>query len=348
MNSKTKKRLKSIAGYLFTLLLLLTLNFSLPRLMPGDPFIQAGGEAGEVVTYYSEDQIDYLREYYGLDEPVHEQYLTYLGEIFSGNLGFSFYYNEDVGEIILKRLPWTMFLVISSMVFSIILGVFLGSYSAENRGSWKDRAAYLIMIVFSEIPAFLIGIFLLVILGANLGLFPLSGGITHFTEHESIWSQGIDIVYHAALPILTLTLSRVGGMYLLTRNSMTAVLTKDYIKTARAKGLNNTRIKYVHALKNAILPLITRICLQMGGVIGGAVLAENVFAYPGLGTLMTDAVFVRDYPLLQGIFLVMALTVMGANLLADILYQKLDPRVKAPVLSTGTEDSGDKKETATG
>ncbi|UMZ73442.1 ABC transporter permease [Natranaerofaba carboxydovora] len=333
MTSTRSKRIKTILGYLITFLLLITINFSLPRLMPGDPFIHAGGEAGEVITFYSEDQIEYLREYYGLDEPVHRQYFSYLGDTLTGNLGFSYYYNQDVSQIILKRLPWTMLLVIFSTALSIILGIILGSYSAEKRGGWQDRAVYLVMIVFSEIPAFLIGIFLLVILGASLGLFPLSGGVTHFTVHESIWSQIIDILYHSALPIMTLTLSRVGGMYLLVRNSMTTVLSKDYIKTAKAKGLKKFRIKYVHGLRNAILPLITRVCLQMGGIIGGAVLAENVFSYPGLGTIMTEAVFVRDYPLLQGIFLVMALTVMGANVLADVLYQRLDPRTKAPVIN---------------
>ncbi len=340
MTPRGHKRIKSILGYIFTFLLLITINFSLPRLMPGDPFIHAGGEAGEVITYYSDDQIEYLREYYGLDEPVHTQYFTYLGEVLTGDLGFSYYYNEDVNQIILKRLPWTMLLVLASTTLSIILGIIIGSYSAEKRGNWQDRAVYLVMIIFSEVPAFLIGIFLLVILGATLGLFPLSGGVTHFTVHESFWSQAVDILYHSALPVMTLTLSRVGGMYLIVRNSMTTVMSKDYIKTAKAKGLKKMRIKYVHGLRNAILPLVTRVCLQMGGIIGGAVLAENVFAYPGLGTLMTDAVFVRDYPLLQGIFLIMALTVMGANIIADFLYKKLDPRTRAPVIP---ERKGDTK-----
>ncbi len=331
--------IKNIRGYIITLLLLISLNFALPRLMPGDPFVHISGEEGEVVSEHSQEQLEYYRDYYGINEPIHRQYFTYLGEILTGDLGFSYYYNSDVSTIIMQRLPWTLLLVSLSTFFSIILGVILGSYSAEKRGKFQDKFTYLVMMIFSEIPAFLIGIFLLVILGAQLGLFPLSGGMSHFSELDSLFETTADILKHAALPVLTLSFSRVGGMYLLVRNSMTTVLSKDYIKTARAKGLSRFRIKYLHGLRNALLPLITRVCLQMGGIIGGAVLAENVFAYPGLGRMMTEAVFVRDYPLLQGIFLIMAVSVLLANILADFLYNKLDPRTKT-VVSTKTVSAG--------
>jgi len=170
-----------------------------------------------------------------------------------------------------------------------------------------------------------------------LGLFPLAGAFTHFTSYNSIWDKALDILHHAALPILTLTLARTGGIYLLVRNSMGTVLSKDYMVTAQAKGLKDFRIRYVHALRNALMPLFTRIAIQLGALIGGAILAENVFSYPGLGVLMRSAIVVRDYPLIQGIFLVMAIGVMAANMLADLAYKYIDPRTRPN--SIGREDS---------
>lgn len=328
-----KKGLQVIE-YMLTFLAIISLNFVLPRMMPGDPFLHSSG-ADEVVSVYSSDQLEYFREYYGLDKPLHEQFTTYLKELVRGDLGFSYYYKEDVTRMILNRLPWTMFLVISAMGLSILLGIFLGSYSAWRRGRWQDGALYTVLIVFSEVPAFLVGLLLLIWLGAGLKLFPLAGSVTHFVAYDSVWDKALDILHHAALPMLTLTLARTGGMYLLVRNSLGIVLTKDYMRTARAKGLKEFRIRYVHALRNALMPLFTRIAIQLGGLIGGAILAENVFSYPGIGMLMRDAVIVRDYPLIQGIFLVLAIGVMAANMLADLAYKYLDPRTKPAVLNAG-------------
>jgi peptide/nickel transport system permease protein len=328
-----KKGFKVIE-YALTFLAMISLNFALPRMMPGDPFLHTGG-ADDVVSVYSRDQITYFQEHYGLDRPLHEQYLTYLAELFSGDLGFSYYYKEDVSSMILRRLPWTMLLVTSAMVLSFGMGIILGSYSAWRRGRWQDGALYAVLVVFSEIPAFLVGLALLIWFGAGLGLFPLAGAVTHFARYDSGWDKLLDILHHAALPVLTLALARTGGVYLLVRNSLGNVLTKDYMRTARAKGLKELRIRYVHALRNALMPLFTRVAIQLGSLIGGAILAENVFSYPGIGVLMRDAVIVRDYPLIQGIFLVLAFGVMAANMLADIAYKYLDPRTKPGVISAG-------------
>ena len=322
-----------VIEYMLTFLAIIILNFVLPRMMPGDPFLYSGG-ANEVVSVYSSDQLAYFREYYGLDKPLHEQFTTYVKELARGDLGFSYYYKVDVSRIILNRLPWTIFLVISAMALSILLGILLGSYSAWQRGHWQDSALYTVLVVLSEVPAFLVGLVLLIWLGSGLRLFPLAGAVTHFAEYDSAWDKVMDILHHAALPILTLTLARTGGMYLLVRNSLGTVLTKDYMRTARAKGLKERRIRYDHALRNALMPLFTRIAIQLGGLIGGAILAENVFSYPGIGMLMHDAVIVRDYPLIQGIFLVLAVGVMAANMLADLAYKYLDPRTKPAVLNT--------------
>lgn len=325
--------------YLLTLLIIISLNFALPRLMPGDPFLHTAGDVSEVVTIYTTQQLDYFREYYGLHRPIHQQYFSYLKELAQFDLGFSYYYKENVATLIASRIPWTLLLVVSATALSVTGGIILGSYSAWHQGKWQDRWLYLLMVVLGEIPAFLVGIFLLILLAAHLDLFPLAGAVTHFATYNSYLDRVIDILYHGALPALTLALTRIGGFYLLVRNSLLAVMTKDYIRTARAKGLSDIKIRYVHGLRNALLPLVTRVAMQMGAMLGGAVLAENVFSYPGLGLLMRDAVFVRDYPLLQGIFLVLAFMVLVANILADWLYQRLDPRVKkVEMVKTGEKN----------
>ena len=326
MELKSKK--KRILEYMLTFLVILTLNFFLPRMMPGDPFLHLSGAAGEEVWAFTAEQREYFTEYYGLDRPLSEQYIEYLGGIFQGDLGFSYYYREDVSSIIMRRIPWTLFMVVGAVSLSLLIGIFMGIFSAWHRESWRDKFLYLFMVIFSEIPAFLLGILMLIFFAAGLGFFPLSGAMSHFAGYTG-WDHFKDILHHAALPVITLSLARAGGIYMLVRNTCTTVLGKDYIRTARAKGLAEKRVRYRHVLKNVLLPLITRVALQIGALVGGAVLVENVFAYPGLGLLMREAVFVRDYPLLQGIFLVLAFGVLGANLLADLLYRFLDPRIKA-------------------
>lgn len=324
---KKKKEKRHILEYIFTFLVIITINFALPRMMPGDPFLHLAGDTDEVITEFSMVQLEYYREYYGLDLPIYVQYGNYLKELATGNLGYSYYYKEDVSNIILRRLPWTLFLAVSSLMLSLVMGVILGSYSAFNRDKWQDKFLYTSLTAFSRIPAFLVGLALLVVFGRNLDWLPLAGAKSHFVTYNNIFEQAWDVISHAILPVATLAISRVGGVYLLVRNSLSTVLTKDYIQTAKAKGLSDYKIKYIHALKNALLPIITRVAAQIGGLVGGAVLAENVFSYPGLGTLMRSAVTVRDYPLLQGVFLVMAFSVIFANILADFMYKKIDPRV---------------------
>ncbi|SDY34311.1 ABC transporter permease [Tindallia californiensis] len=316
------------AEYLMTFIVILSLNFALPRMMPGDPFLYISGDDHEASVEYSKEQITYYREYYGLDRPLHVQYVNYMMDVSRGQFGFSYSHREEVSHLIMKRLPWTFFLVGTSLALSILAGVLLGTYSAWKRNQWQDSLTYSLIIVLSEIPAFLIGLVLLVVFSVMLGWLPLSGAKTHFAMHTDHWSKVIDIIRHATLPIITLTIARTGGIYLMVRNSLSTVLTKDYMTTARAKGLKEYRIRYIHGLRNALLPLITRIALQVGGLVGGAVIVENLFSYPGLGTLMTTAVAYRDYPLLQGIFLVMGITVILANLIADLIYLKVDPRIE--------------------
>lgn len=313
--------------YLLVIIVMLFINFFLPRLMPGDPFLYLSVEEGTVSSVFSQEQIDYYKGYYGLDKPLHIQFWAYLTGLLRGDLGYSIYYNTSVTQMIFSRIPWTLFIVVSSLLLSSVIGASLGAISAWFRDKAPDRLMYFFMIVISEIPAFLLGVLFLFVFAAQMRWFPLSGGITVFATFDSVWDQIGDILHHAFLPILTLTITRLGGFYLLSRNSMLTVLSKDYIRTAKAKGIGKRSIIFRHALKNALPPIVARVFMSLGTLFGGAVLVENVFAYPGVGKLMREAVGNRDYVLIQGIFLIITITVLLMNWLADLIYKKLDPRV---------------------
>jgi peptide/nickel transport system permease protein len=313
--------------YLVAVWVILTLNFALPRMMPGDPFVILSAAEGQDHATISEAQQRYYRELYVLDRPLVVQYGSYFAALARLDLGYSMYYNEPVSAILLRRLPWTLFLVTAAVALSTILGTLAGGISAHRRQSAIDRWLYLTMIALSEIPAFLLGLLLLFFFVASLRLFPLSGALTPFKTHENLWLLLADMLRHAALPVATLTIARLGGIYLLARGSMATVLTKDYLRTARAKGLTAGRIFSRHLLRNALLPIVTRVFMSLGSLVAGAILVENVFAYPGLGRLMRESVLVCDYPLIQGIFLLVTISVLTANYLADRLYRRLDPRI---------------------
>lgn len=319
---------KRIPEYLITLFAIITLNFFIPRIMPGDPFTFVSSEENSVSTVYTDEEVARLKAYYGLDKPLPEQYLNYLGNTLRGDFGYSIYFNDTVLNLVGGRIVYTLPIAISSLLLSCLLGCLIGCMSAYKRSGIFDRVSYALITIFSQIPSFLIGVLFLFFLAGKLGWFPLSGAMKAFATYESGFEKLRDILYHAFLPVLTLTLAHIGEFYLLSRNSMISVLSKDYIVTARAKGLLKKRVLYVHALKNAMLPIITRLCMSLGTIFGGAVLIENVFNYPGLGTLMRQAITYRDYTLIQGIFLFFAFTVLVMNMIADIIYGKLDPRVE--------------------
>ena len=323
----TKKNILRVAEYLLTIWVIVTVNFLLPRVMPGDPFLYISAEEGQDTAMFSEKQREYYRDFYGLDRPVVDQYLSYIGEVCTGNLGHSIYYGSSVRKLILRRLPWTLFLVLSAIALSSAGGLALGGFSATHRASWVDKFLFLLHVVLSSVPAFLIGLILLFVFAAGLRWFPLSGAITPFPAQQSFWQRLIDILQHGVLPIAALALARTAHMYLLSRGTVIGVLEKAYIRTARAKGLSKLRILLNHILRNAFPPVCTRIFMSLGTLVGGAILVENIFAYPGLGRLMRDAVLVHDYPLIQGIFLVVTILVLGANWAADWIQPKLDPRL---------------------
>lgn len=313
--------------YILLFLIIIVLNFFLPRMMPGDPFLYLSMESANSGATYSQEQIDYYKAYYGFDQPLINQFIEYLKGLVTGDLGYSIYSKNSVWNMIINRIPWTTFLVLTSLTLSSVFGTLLGVISAQLRQNPIDKILYFFMILSSELPSFLIGMIFLIFFAAKLQWFPLSGNTTVFMTYQTIYEQIQDILYHGILPILTLTFTGLGNFYLLARNSVISIFSKSYIQTAKAKGLSKKRILFIHALKNALPPVIARIFMSVGTMFGGAVLVENIFAYPGLGCLMKEAVLARDYALVQGIFFIVAIIVLTMNWLSDILYCKLDPRV---------------------
>jgi peptide/nickel transport system permease protein len=311
-----------------TLFVILVINFFLPRMMPGDPFSTTSADVvGEDILVMTEEQHLYYINYYGLDKPLCEQFLVYLKNLMMGNLGKSIYYKMPVSDVIMLHLPWTILIVVSATAISTTSGVVLGTLSAKNRKKGSDKIMMMGMIAFAEIPSFLLGLILLLIFSVYLRLFPLAGAVTPFANYSGPVEHAWDMLYHAFLPVVTLSLSQLTGVYLLTRNTLVTVITKDYITTARAKGLGEKTVWIRHALRNALLPVVTRTGFMVGIMMGGVILVENVFHYPGIGMTLRSAVIGRDYPLIQGILLVIAFSILICNLLVDKVYGKLDPRV---------------------
>lgn len=318
--------IRRLVPYLLTLWVVLTLNFLLPRLLPGDPLDALFDR--DAASYVADEAVrGRLAAYYGLDRPLGQQYLAYLGGAAQGNLGWSIWLNQPVCELIAGRLPWTLLLTLTSLTLASLIGIWLGAEAGWRRGSRGDRWAVTAGIVTSNAPVYVVGVGLLILFGARLGWLPLAGGRTAFASYPHALAAAGDVARHLILPAATLTLHLVGAKLLLIRNSMVGVLGEDFMLVARAKGLAEVRLKRSHALRNALLPFVAQLGAQMGMAVTGAIFIETVFAYPGMGRLIFDAVAVRDYPLLQGAFLVVAFVVLTANLLADEINARLDPRV---------------------
>lgn len=314
--------------YATVLFIILVLNFFLPRMMPGDPFLILSADMeNEVVSVLTGEQRAYFKSYYGLDRPLHEQFLSYLGTLARGDLGKSIYYKVPVIEAIWMRLPWTVLIVVGASIISTLVGILLGLFSAMNRDKPGDKFMLLSLISFAEIPSFLLGLMILLAFAVRLKIFPLAGAVTPFAHYSGHMDAALDIAYHATLPMITLSLTQITGTFLLVRNALVTVMTKEYIRTARAKGIGERLVWTRHALRNALLPAVTRVGFMLGMLMGGSVLVENVFSYPGVGSLLREAVVARDYPLIQGIMLIMALSILSVNYLVEIVYEHLDPRV---------------------
>ncbi|GAW92505.1 ABC transporter permease [Calderihabitans maritimus] len=315
---------KRITDYLIAFIIILCLNFFLPRMLPGDPLTAIYGE--EALISMTPALKSQLIERFGLDKPLYHQFLIYLTSLAKGDLGYSYYYQTPVAGLILGTLPWTILLVGLALVISTLLGFILGLESGWKRGRPADKAILTGMMFLNGFPDFFIGILLLVIFGVVLGLFPLSGALSPYAGLSG-FALLKDILWHLTLPLVSLAVVEISASYLLTRATVISVLGEPFILTARAKGLAEKRIKYRHAGRNSLLPIITGTGIRLGRVFTGALFVEVVFAYPGMGLLVYNSLTARDYPVLQGIFFLVTIGVMGANLLVDLVYKKLDPRV---------------------
>ncbi len=315
----------SIITYLIAFLFILALNFFLPRMMPGDPLMAIYGN--EALVAMTPELKVHLIERFALDQPLWHQFGAYLLALVQGDLGYSYYYNAPVSSIVLGRLPWTLLLVGTALIISTLLGIVLGIESGWRRGSHRDRSLLTGLMTVSGFPDFFLGILLLIGFGVTLGIFPLSGAITPYAGLSGP-ALVLDVLHHLFLPLTALILCHIGASYLLTRNTMLIVLKNPYILTARAKGITDQAVRYQHAGRNALLPVITQTGIQLGRMISGVIFIEIVFAYPGLGYLTYEALLARDYPVIQGVLLVVAVFVLIANFLVDLSYSKLDPRIR--------------------
>lgn len=310
--------------YLVALGIILTLCFLLPRMMPGDPLTAIYGDAALVTM--SDDLQAELVERFALDKSIWDQFGAYWSALLRGDLGYSYSMNASVSEVIWGRLPWTMLLAGSALVLSTILGVLLGIESGWRRDSRTDRTLLSAVVGLSGFPEFFLGMLLILAFGVGWAVLPYQNARTPYADLTG-WSLAWDIGRHMALPVAALTLGHLASAYLLTRNTMINVLREPYMLTARAKGLSAAAIKYRHAGRNSLLPVVTMTGLWVGRLAGGVLFVEVVFSYPGLGNMTYEAIGYRDYPLIAGALLVSAVAVLGANLLVDLSYRRLDPRV---------------------
>ena len=252
---------------------------------------------------------------------------VYLSRMFRGNLGFSLYFNQPVLDLILQRLPATILLMATQLIFAVLAGMLLGIAAARRPYSLLDNATTSLALVGYSMPVFWTGLLLVLLFSVRLGLFP-SGGMVSAREHLTGVAAVVDVFHHLLLPALTLGLVNLALYARLTRTSMLDVLSQDYIRTARAKGLGELRVTRRHGLRNALLPVVTITGIDLGRMVGGAVLTETVFAWPGVGTLTFTALQTRDYPLIVGVFVLVSIAVILANLLVDVTYGLLDPRIR--------------------
>ncbi len=312
--------IKRVAFAILTIFFAATLNFIIFRAAPGD--VASALRCRNCPIEFKEA----LREEFGLDKPMIEQYGIYLKELLQGNMGSSFVSQQPVWDELKTPLLNTLPMLALGTAFSIVFGIAAGVIAAWRRGTWAEWTQVSGSLFFYAMPTQWLGLMLIILFA---GILPISGISDPFLEFSdpSFWTTFVDRMKHMILPALTLGLVLFGEYALITRSALLQTLGEDYILTARAKGLSNRAIVFRHGLRNALLPIVSLIALSVGYLVGGSILVEAVFSYPGIGLEIYEAVFQRDFPMLQGAFLILTISVVLANLVADLLYFKLDPRV---------------------
>ncbi|MFO7785682.1 MAG: ABC transporter permease [Desulfatiglandales bacterium] len=318
MNRSSRRQY--IIAYLLAALVMMYASYSLPRWLPGD-FVTAMYSSSHVTL--TADQEQDLRAYY-TDRPGFGRYLA---DLFTLNWGYSYAFLTPISGLILEALPWTVLLMGGAHLLSMILGFIAGVEAAWHRGGIVERAGVGSMTILEGVPEIGTGVILLLLFALHLGWLPAAGGETAYADYSGgVWL--LDLSRHLALPLATLFLAYFPGNFLLARGSMVMVLKQQFLETARAKGLPPLRIRYAHAARNALLPMVTRFGLRIAFMVTGALVVETIYAYPGLGTLLFNAIAVRDLPLIQGIVLFSSLVVLFVNLGLEFVYGRIDPRVK--------------------
>jgi peptide/nickel transport system permease protein len=311
--------LRRLLRGLVTFWFAVTITFFLVRLLPGDPVlaVAAPGMTEEI-------RLQQLQEF-GLDRPLAVQYVAYLRELAQGNLGVSFLRQQPVSTVLMERLPWTLLLTGTALVLTVILGIPLGVLAATRARGWMDQIVQVSGVIGQSLFVPSIGILLLYTLGLMTGLFPIGGAVA---SDLSGWQWYASVAHHLVLPAFTLVMAQLASYVLTLRATLIEALGEEYCDLARAKGTPERKVIWKHALRNALLPTTTLIGLQIGFLVGGAVLTETIYAYPGVGRAIFEAVGQLDFPVLQGAFVLLAATVVVANLVTDIAYGLLDPRVR--------------------
>jgi peptide/nickel transport system permease protein len=317
--------LRRILQAMLTIVAIVVLNFVLFRAMPGSPERMSHNP-----NQSAQARAD-LRARWGLDQPLFpDQFARYVSTTLSGDLGQSYNYKgQDVTAVIANRVWPTLILFGLGELIAIVAGLALGAYSGWKRGGVVDYAGNGVSLILYSMPYFLLGMILLVIFATALGWFPTAGMFTLGETYASPIDQVLDFAHHLILPLAAVSLGLIGQYSILMRSSVIETRSEDYVTTAKAKGITESRVLRNHAVPNALLPTVSLIGINLGFIIAGAITVEVVFSWPGLGTLTQEALQARDYPVLQAIFLILAVTVVVANLAADLVYARLDPRVKA-------------------
>lgn len=311
--------LRKIGHGLITLWFAVTITFLLLRLLPSDP------AAALASTNMDAQMRQELLTKYGLTDPLPTQYVKYIGQLLHGNMGTSFSQSEPVTTVLIQRLPWTMLLAGSAVILTVAIGIPLGVMAATHAHGALDRAIQIFGVTGQSLFIPSVGIFLLYLFGLQLGWFPI-GGAYDEGVYGVVWY--LSVIRHLALPLASLVLVSMGSYVLTLRSTLIDALGEDYCLLAKAKGTPQRVVVWKHGLRNALLPTTTLLGLQLGFMVGGSVLTETIFAYPGVGRAIYESVIRLDYPVLQGAFLLLAATVVVANMLTDLAYGFLDPRVR--------------------
>ncbi|MCX7762049.1 MAG: ABC transporter permease [Candidatus Kryptonium sp.] len=315
--------LKRLINSIFLSVGIATIVFFLIRLLPDVSFSDI-----YLNPRLSEDVIQRIKASYGLDKPILIQFLNWLKEIITGNFGFSFIYRKPVIDCIIDSLAPTLIIGIPAFIFSFGVGILIGIHSAKNQGKLTERIAHSLLLILYSLPTFWLGIILILLFSYTLGLFPPSGLHSLNFNEMSLIEKIFDTILHIFLPAITLGTAPMAAIARFTRNTMLKVLSQTYIKTAKAKGLDERIIFYRHALPNALLPVVTLLGLYLPIFFAGSVVVEEIFSIPGIGKLTVDSIFQRDYPLTVGVTLFVSFIVIVGNLISDILYSILDPRIR--------------------